>query len=33
MTYYEYQVKYPDGTKKGNSPEASTSSMDAGGSG
>lgn len=26
MTYYEYQVKYPDGTKKGNSPKL-TSSM------
>ena len=26
MTYYEYQMKYPDGTKKGNSPKL-TSSM------
>lgn len=26
MTYYEYQVKYPDGTKEGNSPKL-TSSM------
>ncbi len=26
MTYYEYRVKYPDGTKKGNSPKL-TSSM------
>lgn len=26
MTYYEYQLKYPDGTKKGNSPKL-TSSM------
>lgn len=31
MTYYEYQVKYPDGTKKGNSPKL-TSSMTLGGS-